>query len=135
MPPTHLSMAREVERFRQEVEQISQDADTLIDPLTDEQFVWQPNETAWSVALCIEHLNTTARLYLPQLDEAIAIAIRRGMYGEGPYSYNIFGRFLTAVMEPPVRFKVASPPAFHPPPARPRSEVMAAFRADQVQFV
>jgi len=128
-------MAREVERFRQEFEQISQDADTLIDPLTDEQFVWQPNETAWSVALCIEHLNTTARLYLPQLDEAIAIAIRRGMYGEGPFSYNVFGRFFTAAMEPPARFKVMAPRAFQPPLVRGRAEVMAAFRAYQVQFV
>lgn len=128
-------MAREVERFRQEFEQISMDADTLIDPLTDEQFVWRPNETSWSVALCIEHLNTTARLYLPQLDEAIAIAIRRGMYGEGPFSYNVFGRFFTAAMEPPPRFKVMTPRAFQPPLVRGRAEVMAAFRAYQVQFV
>jgi len=128
-------MAREVEQFRRDFEQISQNADALVDPLTDEQFLWQPNPGSWSIALCVEHLNTTARLYLPQLDEAIAIAIRRGMYGEGPFSYNVFGRFFTAAMEPPARFKVSAPRAFHPPLVRPRAEVTAAFRAYQVQFV
>ena len=128
-------MAREVEQFRHEFEQLSRDADALVDPLTDHQFFWQPNPAAWSVALCFEHLNTTARLYLPQLDEAIAIAIRRGMYGEGPFSYNVFGRLFTAAMEPPARFKVATVRAFQPPLVRARAEVMAAFRAYQVQFV
>ena len=134
MPPTHIALAREVEEFRQQFEQISQDADAIVQPLTDDQFLWRPGAESWSVAQCIEHLNTTARLYLPQLDEAIANAIRRGTYGEGPFSYNVVGRFFTAAMEPPTRFRVSSPKAFHPPPSRPRSEVMAAFRAYQVQF-
>ena len=135
MPPTHIALAKEVEEFRQQFEQISQDATALVDPLTDNQFVWSPGAGAWSVAQCLEHLNTTARLYLPQLDEAIANAIRRGTYGEGPFSYNVFGRFFTAAMEPPARFRVSSPKPFHPPAARPRSEVMAAFGAYQVQFM
>src|SRR4051812_4004858 len=58
MPPTHLAMAREVEQFRQQFEQIAQDADALVNPLSDEQFVWQPRPASWSVAQCIEHLNT-----------------------------------------------------------------------------
>jgi hypothetical protein len=134
MPPTHIALAREVEAFRQQFEQLSHDADALVDPLTDEQFNWQPAPDAWSVAQCIEHLNTTARLYLPQLDESIANAIRRGTYGEGPFSYNVVGRFLTAAMEPPPRFRVKTPKPFHPPQTRPRSDVMAAFKAYQVQF-
>ena len=134
MPPTHIALAREVEEFRQQFERISQDADAIVEPLTDDQFTWRPSADSWSVAQCIEHLNTTARLYLPQLDEAIANAIRRGTYGEGPFSYNVFGRFFTAAMEPPARFRVSSPTPFLPPPSRPRSEVMAAFRAYQVQF-
>jgi hypothetical protein len=134
MPPTHIALAREVEEFRQQFEQRSQDAEAIVEPLSDDQFNWRHAPEAWSVAQCIEHLNTSARLYLPQLDEAIANAIRRGMYGEGPFSYNVIGRFLTAAMEPPPRFKLKAPKPFHPPPPRPRSEVMAAFKAYQVQF-
>ena len=134
MPPTHIALAKEIEAFRQQFEQISQDAGALVEPLTDDQFDWRPSPESWSVAQCIDHLNTTARLYLPQLDEAIANAIRRGTYGEGPFSYNVFGRLFTMVMEPPARFRMTAPKPFHPPPSRPRAEVMAAFRAYQVQF-
>jgi len=132
---THLALAREIEQFRLQFETLSQDADSLAGPLTDEQFMWAADPGSWSVAQCIEHLNTTARLYLPELDEAIANAIRKGTYGEGPFSYNVFGRFFTAAMEPPARFKVRTQKPFLPPPARNRAEVMAAFRAYQVQFV
>lgn len=135
MHPTHLALAPEVELFRQQFEQLSREADALVAPLTDGQFNWPPAPDAWSVAQCIEHLNTTARMYLPQLDQSIADAIRRGMYGEAPFSYNWIGRLMTAIMEPPSRLKVKTPKLFQPPPERPRQEVMAAFRAYQVQYI
>lgn len=135
MAATHLALAREVDDFRQQFEQMSVDADALVHPLTEDQFFWQPAADAWSVAQCLEHLNVSARLYLPKLDESIANAIRRGVYGEGPFSYSLVGRFFTALMEPPARVNVKSPRPFHPPPRRPRQEIMAAFKAYQVQFI
>jgi hypothetical protein len=135
MRPAHLALTPAIGRFRQQFEQLSADADALVGPLTDAQFNWRPVPAAWSVAQCIDHLNVTARLYLPRLDEGIAEGIRRGMYGEEPFSYNWIGRIFTAIMEPPARIKVKAPASFQPPPDRARQEVMAAFRAYQVQFV
>ena len=80
-----LTLAPEVDALRRQFEQISADADALVTPLTDHQFTWRPASEAWSVAECIEHLNVTARTYLPKLDHAIAHAIRRGRYGDGPF--------------------------------------------------
>ena len=77
----------------------------------------------------------TARLYLPQLDEGIANAIRQGMYGEGPFTYWWLARMFVRMLEPPPRFRAKTPAAFQPPPARARREIMAAFRAYQVQYV
>ena len=134
-PPGHLALAPEIEEFRQQFERLSSDADALVAPLSEEQFTWQPAPGAWSIAQCIEHLNVTARLYLPKLDEAIADNIRRGRYGDGPFSYSWLGRVAVRSMEPPARLKVKTPPAFQPPPSRTRHEIMAAFRAYQVQFV
>lgn len=134
-PPGHLALAPEIEEFRQQFERLSADADALIGPLSDEQFTWQPAPGAWSIAQCLEHLNVTARLYLPKIDEAIADAIRRGRYGEGPFSYNWIARLLVRSMEPPARFKMKAPQGFHPPPSRTRHEITAAFRAYQVQYV
>src|SRR4029077_19666512 len=79
--------------------------------------------------------NVTARLYLPLLDEGIANAIRQGMYSEGPFTYFWPARAFVWMLEPPPRFRTKTSPAFQPPPARTRREIMAAFRAYQVQYI
>lgn len=130
-----LALAPEIDDLRRQFEQLSADADALVAPLTDDQFHWQSAPGAWSVAQCIDHLNVTARLYLPRLDQGIADAIRRGVYGEGPFRYALIGRWITRSQEPPSRLRVKAPERFHPVPRRSRSEIMAAFRAYQVQYV
>jgi hypothetical protein len=136
--PAHLALTPEIDAFRRQFEQLADDADTLAAPLTDGQFAWAPpvsGRTGWSVAQCIDHLNVAARLYLPRLDEGISNAIRQGMYGEGPYKYWWIARLFVRMLEPPPLLRVKTPAAFTPPPDRTRREIMAAFRAYQVQYV
>ena len=134
-PPAHLALTPEIDDFRRQFEALADDADALVAPLTDQQFAWQPAPDAWSIAQCIDHLNTTARLYLPRLDDGIANAIRQGLYGEGPFTYWWIARMFVRNLEPPPRPRVRTPPAFRPPPERTRHDIMAAFRAYQVQYV
>lgn len=131
----HPGLSPELDAFRRAFEQLADEADAMAGGLTDRQFNWRPSDEAWSVAQCIEHLNATARSYLPMLDEGIAAAIRGGLYGEGPFQYNWIGRRFPALLEPPVRRKFKSPRLFLPAPSRPRQETIAAFRAYQVQFI
>jgi hypothetical protein len=133
--PGHLSLIPQIDGLRNEFERLAAEAEALVLPLTDEQFRWQPAPGAWSIAQCIEHLNVTARMYLPSLDEAIADAIRRGLYASGPFTYNWVGRFVVRSMEPPARVKMKTPETFAPAESRRRQEIMAAFRAYQVQFI
>jgi hypothetical protein len=133
--PGYLTLARELDAFRLEFEQLADEADALAGALSDEQFNWHPPSGGWSVAQCIDHLNVTARVYLPKLDEGIANAIRRGLYGEGPFRYNWIGRLFVGTVVPPPRFRVTAPAAFQPAPSRKRPETLAAFRAYQVQFI
>jgi hypothetical protein len=135
MAKGYLALTREIDEFRQQFEQISSEGDAMVAALSDAQFTWQPAPEAWSIAQCIEHLNVTARMYLPRLDEGIGEAIRRGLYSEGPFTYNWVGRIFVSTMKPPPRLRMRAPKTFHPPPARPRQDVMAAFRAYQVQFI
>ena len=128
-------LAPEIDEFRKQFERISADADALVAPLSDEQFAWQPAPDAWSVLQCLDHLNATARQYLPVMDEGVAEAIRRGMYGAGPYSYNWIGRLMVYVNQPTTRRRARAPKAFRPEPGRSRHDVMAAFHAYQVQYV
>lgn len=131
----HSALTPELDALREQFEQIADDADAFVAGLNEEQFTWRPAADAWPVALCLDHLNATARSYLPMLDEGIAAAIRNGTYSEGPFSYNWLGRFFVRSMEPPARFRMKAPKLFQPEPHRPRSEIMAAFRAYQVQFI
>lgn len=57
------------------------------------------------------------------------------MYSEGPFTYSWLARMFVRLLEPPPRFRAKTPEAFQPPPARTRHEIMAAFRAYQVQYV
>ena len=69
------------------------------------------------------------------LDEGVSDAIRRGLYSAGPYSYNWVGRLMVYLVQPTTRLRGKAPKAFHPAPNRSRHQVMAAFRAYQVQYV
>lgn len=131
----HLSLAPELDEFRQQFEQIAAAAEALAGTMTDDEFNRRPPNGGWSVAQCLEHLNAAARLYLPKLDEGIADAIRRGLYGEGPFRYAWFARMFVRSQEPGSRMKFKAAAALQPPASRPRRETLAAFRAYQVQFV
>jgi len=133
--PSHLALAPAIDDFRRQFEQLSADADALAGPLSDAQFRWRPAPETWSVSDCLEHLNITARLYLPTLDEGISEAMHRGLYAEGPYRYNLLGRLLVKTTEPPARLRLKAPRPFQPESNRTRQGIMAAFRAYQVQYI
>ena len=136
---SHPLMAPELEAFREEFDAISADADSLLASLSEPQFYWSPDPGTWSVAQCFEHLNVTARSYLPMLDDSIANAKRFGVYATGPFRYRWFSRYFVKSMEPPVRRRFKAPPVFQPAPQtapqRKRIEIEAGFRGYQVQFV
>jgi uncharacterized damage-inducible protein DinB len=130
-----LALTPEIDAFRLQFMGLSAEAGELVSTLNEQQFHWRPTPDVWSIARCIDHLNATARSYLPALDDGIADAIRRGIYAEGPFRYNWVGRLFVWSLEPPPRFHLKAPGSFQPAPSRGRSEIMAAFRAYQVQFV
>jgi hypothetical protein len=129
------SLAPQLDDFRRQLEKVADDADALAGALTDDQFNWRPAADRWSIAQCIEHLNVTARLYLPVMDEGIDEAIRRGLYGDGPLKYSLLARTLIGLLEPPPRVRLKTPKSFLPPARRGRQETLAGFRAYQMQFV
>ena len=131
----YLTLAPELDAFRQQFEQLAREAEALAGALSDEQFNWSPPSRGWSVAQCVEHLNIATRSYLPALDEGIADAIRRGLYGEGPFRYNWLARTFVRSLGPGRRMRFSAPGTWLPPPSRPRQETLAAFRAYQVQCI
>jgi hypothetical protein len=130
-----LALTHEIDELRRQFEQIAADADALVTPLAEDQFIWKPTAASWSIAECLEHMNATARAYLPAIDEGIADAIRHGAYAEGPFHYNLIGRLFSRLMEPPARLRLRAADDKQPGPQRPKRETLAGFRAYQVQYV
>jgi hypothetical protein len=130
-----LALAPEVEDFRRQFEELTNQVDLLVSPLTDAEFSWRPSPDQWSVGECIDHLNAMARAYLPVLDDGIADAIRRSVYGQGPFRYNWIGRLHVRLSRPNSWIRARAQRSFQPASSRSRQEVMAAFRAYQVQYV
>jgi uncharacterized damage-inducible protein DinB len=135
MPGGPLALAPELDDLRRQFEDITRSLDDLLADLRDDQFSWRPATDAWSIGHVLDHLNASARHYLPILDEGISEAIRRGIYGEGPFHYSWLGRALVYANEPPSRLKVKAPQRVQPSAMRARHEIVAALRAYQVQFV
>jgi hypothetical protein len=133
-----LPLTPELAAFQGEFDAITADAEELLAQLSDTQFYWSPAADVWSVAECLEHLNATARSYLPMLDTAIATAKQWGVYGAGPFHYGWLGRLIVRRTEPPPKRRTKAPSMFQPAARgsqRKRSEIEAGFRGYQVQFV
>jgi hypothetical protein len=90
----------------------------LVEGVDPEAFNRRPASGGWSAAQCLEHLNETARLYLPLITEAIEAGRARGG-GRGGHDAGrtLLGRLLAWSQEPPVRFRVRTFPAIQPPAA------------------
>jgi hypothetical protein len=95
--------------------------------LSDEQFAWSPGAGRWSMAHCFDHLNVTARAFVPAMDRTIDDARARGLTGSGPFTYPLFERLFLASNEPPPRFRMKAPKVLTPAPAKPMADIVAEF--------
>jgi hypothetical protein len=80
----------------------------LLDGIDRETFNRRPPDGGWSAAQCFDHLNVTARLYLPIFAEAIEDARARGLTGTADAGQTWRGRLIAWSQEPPVRFRMGT---------------------------
>jgi len=120
-------MIAELEGYEDQLLSIRQDAPGIVAHLSDEQFNWRPAPNRWSIAECFDHLNVTARAFMPELDRAIADARARGLTGTGPFAYGLLDRLSIRAMEPPPRLRVRTPKVFAPSKGRSSEAVMTEF--------
>ena len=99
-------------------------AENLAKEVPREKFGRRPEPGSWSMAECLDHLNETARLYLPALTERIERARENGMLASpGSGERTLIGRIMTWTQEPPVRFTTKTFEAIEPTEA-PDSDVV-----------
>jgi hypothetical protein len=131
----NISLIPELQEYCRQVEAIKQDAHELMDGVTKTQFNWRSGADRWSIAECLEHLNITARLYFPVINEMITQALLHGWRSQGPFRHGWFGNFFVRSVEPPPGMRFKAPRRFVPPPDRPLSEVWSEFIAFQDRLI
>jgi DinB superfamily len=100
-----LAMTPELADDLAQVEAIKTDARSLVTGLSHAQFNWRPGPKRWSVAECLDHLNSIAKVF-PAIDRAIEDAERRGLRDPGPFRYSWWARANVRWMMPPPKFRM-----------------------------
>ncbi len=82
------------------------------------------------MAECLDHLNETARLYLPELTEAIEGARQNGLLARpGASRRTLIGRLVVWTQEPPVRIRMKTFSSIEPRGDTDPAEVAEAFES------
>lgn len=100
----------------------------VVEGLDRESFNRRPAPDSWSVGECLDHLNETARLYLPEFAEAVEAAREAGhLAPPGSDERTLFGRVVTWMQEPPVRLRMKTFEQIEPARETDPEEVLEAF--------
>lgn len=127
-------MHSELEAYRQQFEQITQDARDLVKGLNEEEFNWRPAPGVWSIEECLSHLTMVGGVQVVNIEEAIDNARARGLTGTGPFEYSALERLILRETEPPNRNARSSPKRFQPLHNQPLTGVMPTFYHVQSMF-
>jgi hypothetical protein len=112
--------------------------DQLVSTTPSDAWFRRIDPDRWSVGECIEHLNLTARAYLPIIDSGIVEARHIGGAVPSKYRRDLIGWLLWKSMGPPVRHRVRTTAAFIPASANTPDALVAEFKRlqqEQVQRV
>jgi hypothetical protein len=136
--PSVVELIPELQQRRREFEASKTEARGLVAGLSHAQFNYRPAPDRWSVAECLVHLNTVAKVF-PAIDRTIAAAQARGWTSAGPFRYGWVANWMVRTFEPPVRRRFRAPKMFRPapPPAAgyPASDVLAEYVAVRDQLL
>lgn len=103
---------------------------SLIGALDRETLNRRPGEGAWSAGECVDHLNETARLYLPELADTIERAREKGLLATpGSGERTLIGRIVVWGTEPPPRIRTRTFAAIEPEREHDPADLAEAFEA------
>jgi hypothetical protein len=110
----------------------------LADTVPEPRWHRRPGPGRWSMAECVEHLNLTAKAYIPVLHAALERGRERKGAPVSRYRRDPVGWLMWRMAGPPVRRRVRTTSAFIPTADRPLPQLLADFdrlQADQIGCV
>lgn len=125
----------ELELYRQQFQQIQQQASELTADLDEARFNWRPSPADWSIEECLAHLTMVGQWEIHAIEQAVDRGKQRGLTGQGPFEYGAIDRFIIHQTEPPVRSPVPAPRRFVPLNGQPLTAVLPTFLHVQSQLI
>lgn len=123
----------DIRELHDALEASERDAEALVDGLSEDDGAWRIEDGSWSVAECLDHLDTGNRVYLRAMREPADRARENGRYRRGPAKPGWGGRLFLNSLEPPPRWwsTMKAPRKIRPRTAPPLAETAAGFLASQ----
>ena len=102
---------------------------------SSEALNWRPAGNRWSIAECVEHLNLTADMLLPEVDKSIAAGVPAEPGTEGVSRHSMVFGWLLPVIEPPPKRRFKAKPDLTPRPDLDAERVIGRFGKVQDEIV
>jgi hypothetical protein len=82
--------------------------------LTEDQLSWSPRPGRWSIAQNLSHLRRTTEVFLPAVDATLEASKNQNLHSPGPFTLNLYGRFMVWRMDSRPILKMRAPKAIRP---------------------
>lgn len=110
--PTDLAQLAHLARL---ADSVTDDAERLVEGLTDAQLLWRPAPSRWGVANCFGHLVLLGARYYPCVRATLDRGARRDpAAAPPPYRRTVLGRLMIRAMGPRTRLRVRTSPRLVP---------------------
>ena len=93
---------------------VDQEAINLCEGLTEDQLSWSPRPGRWSIAQNLSHLRRTTEVFLPAVDATLEASKKQKLQSPGPFTLNLYGRFMVWRMDSRPILKMRAPKAIRP---------------------
>lgn len=113
--------------LKSQIDAIVAQKDALVAGLNANQKSWRPQDGAWSIAECLDHLNRTLTVYLRPMRVTFERERHSASLPPKGFRLGFLGRKFVQLLEPPYRLKVKAPKSVVPPSNIDPFEVEAEF--------
>jgi hypothetical protein len=131
--PDSTALPPDLQTILDDLDKSDSEAQRIIGGLSDAQANWQPRETAWSVAQCLDHLARANTTYAAALLAAVKSGRSVRELRRAPIQPPWFSRFFIRILEPPPKRKLPAPKKIVPASRISKEEALRAFLHSQEQ--
>lgn len=107
----------------------------LIDDLDDAQLLWRPAQNSWSIAECVEHLNSSLATYRRVMRSTFERERQTAPLAPASFRIGMVASTFMSMLEPPYRVKVKAPDSLLPAPEIDARRTVEEFLRSRQEFL